>query len=147
MTTRTTTFGQGSHPARAVVLKTGVRRRSSTERAIWRSSGLGTEDFSTVAPPYLSAFCSPTGTRLPMAYLQEEQSRSLKTSAAIAIPKISQKTLTEIVGTTRWSSASQVRVAFYERNEYLLRSVDSSGGGQRNGCCSHDPPSRSQLRT
>jgi hypothetical protein len=46
MTTRTTTFGQGSHPVRAVDLKTGVRGRSSNERAIWRSSGLRTEDFS-----------------------------------------------------------------------------------------------------
>jgi hypothetical protein len=112
MTKRTTTFGQGSQPVRAVDLKTGVRRRSSAERAIWRSSGLRTEDFSTIAPPYLSAFCSPTGTRLPMAYLREELSRSLKTSAAIAIPKISQEMLAEMVGTTRWCSTRQVRVAF-----------------------------------
>jgi hypothetical protein len=60
----------------------------------------------------LSAFYSPTGTRLPMAHLREGQSRSLKTSAAIAIPKISQETLAEMVGTTRWCSTRQVRVAF-----------------------------------
>jgi hypothetical protein len=47
-----------------------------------------------------------------MAYLREKQSRSLKTSAAIAIPKISQETLAEMVCTTRWCSTRQVRVAF-----------------------------------
>ena len=47
-----------------------------------------------------------------MAYLREELSRSLKTSAAIAIPKISQEMLAEMVGTTRWCSTRQVRVAF-----------------------------------
>jgi hypothetical protein len=47
-----------------------------------------------------------------MAYLREEQSRSLKTSAAIAIPKITQETLAEMVGTARWCSTRQVRVAF-----------------------------------
>jgi hypothetical protein len=46
-----------------------------------------------------------------MAYLREEQNRSLKTSAAIAISKISQETLAEMVGTTRWCSTRQVRVA------------------------------------
>jgi hypothetical protein len=47
-----------------------------------------------------------------MAYLREEQNRSLKTSAATAISKISQETLAEMVGTTPWCSTRQVRVAF-----------------------------------
>jgi hypothetical protein len=89
MTTRTTTFGQGLHPVRAVDLKTRVRRRSSAERAIWRSSGLRTEDFSTIAPPYNRRF----------VHLQ--------------VPDYQwQETWEEMVGTTRWCSTRQVRVAF-----------------------------------
>jgi hypothetical protein len=112
MTTRTTTFGQGSHPVRAVDLKTSVRRGSSTESALWRSSGLRTEDFSTIAPPYYRRFVHLQVPDYQWHIYEKSKNRSLTTLAAIAVPEISQETLAEMVGTTRWCSTRQVRVAF-----------------------------------
>ena len=147
MTTRTTTFGQGSQPTRAVDLKTGIRRRPSTERAIWRSSGLRTEDFSTIAPPYLSAFCSPAGSGLPMAYLREEAKQQITQNVVRHCDSEDQSgNVGRDGGHNSMVQHSPRKRRFNERNEYLLRSVDSGDGGQRHGCCARDPASRSQLK-
>jgi hypothetical protein len=147
MTTRTTTFEQGSHRVRAVDLKTGVRRRSSTERAIGCSSGLRTEDFSThcssliIGVLFTCRYQTTNGifTRRAKQITQnigrhcnfEDQSGNVGRDG----------------GHNSMVQHSPSKGRFYEGNEYLLRSVDSGDGGQRNGCCSRDPPSRSQLRT
>jgi len=139
MTTRTNTFGQGSHPVRAVDLKTGVRRRSSTERAIWRSSGLRKPRISSpVLFTYRYQTTNGIFTRRAKQITQnvcrhcdsEDQSGNVGRDG----------------GHNSMVQHSPSKGRFYERNEYLLRSVDSGNGGPRNGCCSRDPPSRSQLR-
>ena len=106
-----------------------------------------TEDFSTIAPPLLIGVLFTYRYQTTNGIFTRKAKQITQNVGRHCDSEDQSGNVGRDGGHNSMVQHSPSKGRFYERNEYLLRSVDSGDGGPRNGCCSRDPPSRSQLRT